>query len=137
MKTFTLGITGTRSGMNAEQRHGFEMLLKSLKREHGSGLCLIHGEAPGVDTEAAQIAEAMGVRVLTPRTPLDEYGRGHFARNREIVDRSDLLIVIPWQDQWQPEGGTWYTHDYAEKNDRDVLVIWPSAQVNQLISQGR
>jgi hypothetical protein len=47
----------------------------------------------------------------------------HFARNRNIVDASDILIVIPYQDEWQPSGGTWYTHDYAVKKGVLVVII--------------
>jgi hypothetical protein len=39
--------------------------------------------------------------------------------------------------EWQSEGGTWYTHDYAEKKGVDIVTIWPSAEVNQLIGMGR
>ena len=136
MKLFTLGVTGTQSGMNAEQATKFEQYLKWWSSD-GTPDCpltieLIHGEAQGVDTQAATIAQGLGITVSTPDTQT-----GHFARNREIVDRCDLLVVIPWQDEWQSEGGTWYTHDYAKKKGVEVIVIWPSAEVHQLIGQGR
>ena len=136
MKTFTIGVTGTQSGMTVEQASSFEGYLEWWSTDGGGSsrltVDLIHGEAQGVDTQAAAIAKDLGITVSTPDTQT-----GHFARNREIVDRCDLLIVIPWQDEWQSEGGTWYTHDYAKKQGVEVLVIWPSAEVNQLIGQGR
>ena len=136
MKQFTVGVTGTQSGMNPEQKEKFTQFLKwwSTDGAEDSRLLvdLIHGEAKGVDTEAATIANELGIIVLTPETKT-----GHFARNREIVDRCDVLVVIPWQDEWQSEGGTWYTHDYAEKKGVDIVTIWPSAEVNQLIGMGR
>lgn len=131
MKNFTVGVTGTQSGMNAEQANAFEWHLKKLIADNYS-VDLIQGEAKGVDTEAASIAKGLGITVLTPDTQT-----GHFARNREIVDRCDLLVVIPWQDEWQSQGGTWYTHDYAKKKGAEVIMIWPSEEVNQLIGQGR
>ena len=131
MKLFTVGVTGTQSGMNPEQAICFQKYLERWT-EDGYLVDLIHGEAKGVDTEAATIANELGIIVLTPETQT-----GHFARNREIVDRCDVLVVIPWQDEWQSEGGTWYTHDYAEKKGVDIVTIWPSAEVNQLIGMGR
>ena len=131
MKLFTVGVTGTQSGMNPEQAICFQKYLERWT-EDGYLVDLIHGEAKGVDTEAASIANELGIIVLTPETQT-----GHFARNREIVDRCDVLVVIPWQDEWQSEGGTWYTHDYAEKKGVDIVTIWPSAEVNQLIGMGR
>ncbi len=131
MKLFTVGVTGTQSGMTVEQASSFEGYLEKLTLD-GYRVNLVHGEAQGVDIQAADIAYDLGIATTTPDTQT-----GHFARNREIVDRCDLLIVIPWQDEWQPEGGTWYTHDYAKKQGVEVLVIWPSAEVHQLITQGR
>ena len=131
MKLITIGVTGTQSGKNPEQADVFTRLLKRWN-DDGYMVDLIHGEAKGVDTEAASIANDLFMRTSTPETKT-----GHFARNREIVDRCDMLVVIPWQDEWQPEGGTWYTHDYAEKKGVDTLVIWPSEEVHQLIGQGR
>ena len=132
MKQFTVGVTGTQSGMNPEQKEKFTQFLSQRKRMEKDQVEIIHGEAKGVDTEAGTIANELGIRVSTPETQT-----GHFARNREIVDRCDLLVVIPWQDEWQSEGGTWYTHDYAEKKGVDIVTIWPSAEVNQLIGMGR
>jgi len=132
MKQFTVGVTGTQSGMNPEQKEKFTQFLSQRKRMEKDQVEIIHGEAKGVDTEAAGIANNLGLRVLTPETQT-----GHFARNREIVDRCDVLVVIPWQDEWQSEGGTWYTHDYAEKKGVDIVTLWPSAEVNQLIGMGR
>jgi hypothetical protein len=118
--------------MTSEQREKFKQFLYWRKFCEETTVDLIHGEAEGVDVEAAGIANDLGIRVSTPETKT-----GHFARNREIVDRCDVLVVIPWQDEWQSQGGTWYTHDYAEKKGVDIVTIWPSAEVNQLIGQGR
>ena len=50
----------------------------------------------------------------------------NFARNRAIVQAVDLLFVVPYQMQHQNRGGTWYTHDYAEKIGRKKLVFYPA-----------
>ncbi len=131
--TFKIGITGTRSGAS-EQR------LVSLGHLMGSVVArkpiveLHHGDCVGVDLQAAIMASNMDIHTVC-HPPVDESLRAfhnsdttlpklnHFARNRNIVDASDLLIVIPYQDEWQPRGGTWYTHDYAVKKGVDVAII--------------
>jgi len=49
----------------------------------------------------------------------------YFARNRNIVDDTDVLIVVPYQDVHQTNGGTWYTHDYAKKKGKALVVFFP------------
>ena len=139
-----IGITGTRSGMNAEQ--------SSSLRYHLSRFAHVtefhHGDCVGVDDQAATIANNMDIQTVC-HPPVDESLRAHhnstvileqknhFARNRNIVDSVDLLFVVPYQDEWQSRGGTWYTHDYAKKKGVETFTIWPSEEAHQLISQGR
>ena len=53
----------------------------------------------------------------------------YFARNRNIVDETDVLIVVPYQDQEEflksTNGGTLYTHNYAKKKGKEPLVFYP------------
>ena len=48
----------------------------------------------------------------------------YFARNRDIVDVSQLLIVVPMESERQTRGGTWYTHNYAIKRGVPVEVVF-------------
>ena len=140
-----IGITGARSGMNAEQSSS---LRYHLSRVDTSITQLHHGDCVGVDEEAAVLASNMGIQTVC-HPPVDESLRAHhnstiileqknhFARNRNIVDSVDLLFVVPYQDEWQSRGGTWYTHDYAKKKGVETITIWPSEQVQQLMRQGR
>jgi len=142
-----IGITGTRSGMNEEQRMRFRYHLLRVACEHVVTE-FHHGDCVGVDEEAAVMASNMGIQTVC-HPPVDESLRAHhnstiilgqkthFARNRNIVDSVDFLFVIPYQDAWQPRGGTWYTHDYARKKGVETITIWPSEQVQQLMRQGR
>jgi len=50
----------------------------------------------------------------------------HFARNRNIVDSSDLLIATPFNDLDRKKGGTWYTINYALKKGVDTIIILPN-----------
>ena len=55
----------------------------------------------------------------------------HFKRNRTIVDLSDTIVAIPWQDARpaEPIGGVWYTVNYATKRNKKVYIIWPDGRI--------
>ena len=53
----------------------------------------------------------------------DSYQRGcYHARNRYMVDNSDVLIAIY---NGEPKGGTAYTVNYAQKQGKEIVVINP------------
>jgi len=126
-----VGVTGTRSGMNKRQKQEFTELLTEL----GTGE-FHHGDCVGVDVEAAKIAEKLGWRTVCHPPVKDELRAYHksdeirepksyFARNRNIVDETDVLLVVPYQDSHQSQGGTWYTNDYAVKKSKPCHIIFP------------
>jgi hypothetical protein len=95
-----------------------------------------HGDCNGVDVQAAAIAKELGYKIVChPPKLTEEQGffggdemrepAGYLQRDRAIVDECDVLLVCPKQMEWQPKGGTWYTHDYAKKQDKPLSVIWP------------
>lgn len=128
-----IGVTGTRSGMNEQQKYDVtEWLIHNFK----DGDELHHGDCIGVDTEVAWIAKRIGYKVwchppvetkLCGNAPSDVYHApySYFKRNRNIVDAVDYLMVVPYQDQRQDNGGTWYTYDYAVKKNKDLRVFYP------------
>lgn len=128
-----IGITGTRSGMTPKQLNEvYEFLKNQAGRE------LHHGDCIGADSEVAAIAKDLQYRVVChPPTKFDlrEFTKcndetrepaSYFARNRNIVDECDLLMVVPYQNERQLTGGTWYTHDYAVKTDTKVKIFYPN-----------
>jgi hypothetical protein len=128
-----IGVTGTRSGMNENQKQAVTGFLQKHTGE------LHHGDCVGVDAEVAAIAKQLGYTVVC-HPPVkndlraffasDQYHSplSYFARNRQIVDGVDVLLVVPFQDKWQSNGGTWYTHDYALKKYKDVIVFFPNVE---------
>lgn len=132
MSKQTVGVTGTRSGMTDKQRKEVTEFLTQF-----AGSELHHGDCVGVDVEVAEIAASLGYKIVN-HPPLkndlrayhesDEFRepQSYFARNRNIVDETDKLIVVPYQDEWQSNGGTWYTHDYAKKKQKPVDVFYPT-----------
>jgi len=126
-----VGVTGTREGANAYQLAELRTVLTELK-----GAEFHHGDCSGVDVEAAAIARELGYRIIChPPKSTESQGffggdevrepLGYLQRDRNIVDATDVLLVVPLQNKWQPKGGTWYTHDYAVKTGKPVNVIYP------------
>lgn len=127
-----IGITGTREGATKKQLTQIAEYLIEL----GPGHELHHGDCRGVDIEVAAIARHLGWRIVCHPPKLTEqqgfFGgdemrepAGYLERDRKIVDESDILLVVPLQMEWQPKGGTWYTHDYAKKKNKPFVVFWP------------
>jgi hypothetical protein len=48
------------------------------------------------------------------------------------VFKEDGQIFCDVQN-WSVEGGTWYTHDYAEKRRVETLTLWPSEEDHEWI----
>ena len=134
-----IGITGTRSGMTDKQKEELKALLLLHYLTYFSEphmLSFHHGDCIGVDVEAATIAQEYGFwTVCHPpiKTELRAYhksdetvvAKSYFARNRDIVNASDEMIVVPFQMEHQNNGGTWYTHDYAVQKNKPITILWP------------
>jgi hypothetical protein len=132
-----IGVTGTRSGMSEYQKYTVrETLLGVIERHPESELH--HGDCVGVDVEVAEMARDLGFKVVCHppvKSDLRAYHQSdefrvpvtYFARNKNIVNETELLLVIPYQSTPQPTGGTWYTHDYARNTDHNYKVIYPES----------
>lgn len=133
-----IGVTGTRSGMNTKQRREVTEFLRATAPDKER--ILHEGDCVGVDDEVAEIAAELGYRIVV-HPPVSAENRAfrtgnenrepktHFARNRSIVDESDVVVVVPFQNEHQDRGGTWYTHDYAVKKKKRVIVFYPDADM--------
>lgn len=126
-----VGITGTREGATEYQLNELRSVLAELK-----GTEFHHGDCTGVDVQAAAIARELGYKIVCyPPKSTETQGffggdiihepAGYLERDRAIVDACDVLLVVPLHEEWQPKGGTWYTHDYAKKKNKPYSVIWP------------
>ena len=128
-----IGVTGTRSGMNDTQ---IEAVFDYLNTFDPTVTELHHGDCVGVDAQVAEIAKGLGIKTICHPPENDELRAwfdsdetrdplSYFARNRNIVTETDHLMVVPYQDSHQPNGGTWYTHDYAKKQGKEPVVFFP------------
>lgn len=136
-----IGVTGTRNGMNEIQKNNVtEFLRKSREELELEMFTLRHGDCVGVDNEVAKISHDLGY-ITFSHPPVDDTLRAfhesdfsaspksHFSRNRDIVDNSDLLIVVPMDNEHKLRGGTWYTYDYAVKKNVPVRVFYPDGRI--------
>jgi hypothetical protein len=136
-----VAVTGTRNGMTKMQKDSFVNVMKRLENV----TAFHHGDCVGVDDEAANLVhENMPDVEIVCHPPTNNSLRAHnrlqsqtrpafgyLARNRRMVDETHTLIVVPQQEEWQPIGGTWYTHDYARaSNTKQVFIIWPDGQTS-------
>jgi hypothetical protein len=130
-----VGVTGTREGATEYQLAELRDVLSGLDSAE-----FHHGDCNGVDVEAAAIARELGYKIVCyPPKSSEEQGHfggdivhapaGYLERDRAIVDACDVLIVVPKQMTWQPKGGTWYTHDYAVKTNKKIILIWPEEKL--------
>ena len=136
-----VGFTGTRHGMSAVQKEAFARVL-----EEADGDQFHHGDCVGADAEAAAIAFELGWQIICHPPLKDEHRanttfhradfarpqKSHFARNRDIVDESQLLIACPqYMDPITKEtmGGTAYTVNYARKCGKPVWIVRPDGTI--------
>jgi len=131
-----VGITGTRSGMTHIQFRMVRAFLTHVVQSSNLPLEFHHGDCVGVDVEAAAIAKELGFKIIC-HPPIKDELRGfftsdetreplsYFARNRNIVDETDVLIACPYQNTHQSHGGTWYTFDYAYKKQKPIELYLP------------
>ena len=142
-----IGFTGTRNGMTAEQKAALvAMLIPEAVEPCEERHQFHHGDCIGADYEAAGIAYYNGFRVIC-HPPIDITRRAyfginaedrkpksHFARNRDIVDESDMLIATP---QYMgpitkdTKGGTAYTVNYARKVGKPVWIVRPDGSIEK------
>ncbi len=132
-------VTGTRFGMKKPQLESFRRELLRL-----APTVFRHGSCSGADDEAAQFADTLTSPrpyIVSHPGPDGEWKakfsnndevlpeKNHFARNRDMVDLSDVVIACPLHMTWDGRGGTEYTYRYALKKGKRVIVILPDGEV--------
>lgn len=129
-----IGLTATRHGMTAAQKHAF--------REFGAGRdCqLHHGCCVGGDSDGHFIAREFDWWVvghppiepyLIARLRCDELRKpeAYLVRNRNIVDKVQIMLVVPQEMEEQQRGGTWSTFRYAIRIGKPTGLILPDGKV--------
>jgi hypothetical protein len=55
--------------------------------------------------------------------------KSFFARNRDIVDETDILIAIPATKK--KTGGTWYTINYSRKQKKRRVSVYTDGSIGE------
>ena len=118
-----IGFTGTRSGMSSKQK---EEVAKLLDSHDMINTTVLHGGCIGADIDFHELCEGapndLKYRGEYKDADVIHSSQTHFKRNRDIVDRCDILIATPYNDD-SSKGGTWYTIKYAQKLNKQVIII--------------
>jgi len=130
-----VGISGTRNGANDKQLAEIKRQLLGLKAKGAVGFR--HGDCIGVDAQAVEIARSLGYKIikhpgptsvkLSANTKADETFKWqpYLQRNRKIVDRSQVVLIVPEQQSEQVRSGTWSTYRYCKKTSTKYVLISP------------
>lgn len=135
----SIGITGTQRGMTEYQRKVVKYL---LKKYYDKGAYFHHGDCIGVDVEAADFAKRIGYHVIAHPCILEEK-RGFYehndeiripiqplARNKNIVNYSEIMIVVPKEEKEILRSGTWATYRYLRAEKKLHAIVWPKEKTN-------
>lgn len=138
-----LGVTGTVKGATLAQAVKLWEIMASCEFRQIS-----HGDAVGVDALAhrAALAAREFHQTSWPRIilhpPINESRRafskdadevrnpkGYLARDKSIVEESDMLIAVPDTAHERVRSGTWTTVRYARKLHLFIIRINPDGDV--------
>lgn len=140
-----IGFTGTRNGMTKQQKEVIEDLLLKCQAVSSEQGVAIDGVCVGSDTDFNKLAkEALyhtkGYPGHSMKNPTDLTFRGdgeydeleesdtHFARNRRIVNDTNVLFATPYSNNLDGPGGTNFTISYARKRNKPVYVVYPDGE---------
>jgi hypothetical protein len=131
-----LGVTGTRYIPSTLQLKSFVKLLKEYgPTEFHHGCCV------GVDSITSRIVDAIDSGIIIVGHPpivktavgqykkhFDWVDKDYLARNKDIVDMSDILLALPRTEFEEKRSGTWATIRYARKKKKVIYIINPDGK---------
>ena len=142
-----IGVSATRNGLTDKQKEACLSILHHINFKVGISE-IHHGDCVGGDVDFAAIAHtmvnrpqiiahpgiAMGekentLRANFPHNDTIHPTQTHFARNRTIVNASDVMFILPYSEN-KTGGGTWYTYDFAVKQKKTIIVIFPNGRID-------
>lgn len=132
--TSIYGFTGTRSGLNDIQK---DKIIKLLKEDiqNGKKIEIHHGDCIGADTDFHNICKNLtNIKIIihppsnnTMRSFCESENickpKSYLVRNKDIVDKSDVLIACPFNNIEQLRSGTWATIRYAKQTNKPILLF--------------
>ena len=138
---FTIGFTGTRSGLTEDQYEILGNLIRSYADLHNN-VFGVHGDCVGADASFDALCKVHKVpTAIRPCTfsSLRAYCKGEILaepkrpmqRNREIVADADVLFGCPPNKEPIKKGsGTWATIRMAKKAGIKHYIIYPDGDLD-------
>jgi hypothetical protein len=134
-----IGFTGTRKGMTEAQLKTVRILVMSIASPDDA--IVHHGDCIGADAEFDCIAKDWGLRRVghpcnleNMRTHCDveetREVKSPLVRNRDIVNRCEVMIAAPAEATPQQRGGTWATIRYATGRTQ-IFTVWPDGTYSE------
>lgn len=128
-----LGFTGSRHGMSMSQKEQLVLYIQSLNL---LSFEFHHGDCVGADAESHDIVrEFFPAAKIHIHPPIEISHRAYktgdvvyqeysyLARDKNIVDATDVLIGTPQTDNEILRSGTWSTIRYARKYLKNVNIL--------------
>ena len=112
-----VGFTGTRKGMSRRQQEQFALVVERFSDPWEE---FHHGDARGADSDAVRIVRSIDPDLAIVAHPA---GPDPLARNREIVQLSDILIAAPETNKETLRSGTWATVRYARDAGLPIIML--------------
>lgn len=144
LEQYNIGMTGTRNEPTPEQKFVFEEYLSDIFYHLKTGnneIIFRDGDCVGSDAYCGAYAKLTGcISHIHPPEKNDLRAfrecdvmyepKSYFARNRDIVNASDMMFVIMKDfDLNATIGGTIYTYNYAQKQKKPIIVIFPDGDI--------
>ena len=146
-----VAFTGTRNGMTDEQADAVRYVLEQIRLDTASLYDpapdtpdeFHYGDCVGADEEAFEIAKAREFHThCHPAFPEGDPRRAGtkgadetydvfppLARNKRMVDASDILVAAPSGAYERVRSGTWATIRYARMIDKPIVMVLPSGAI--------
>lgn len=135
-----IGFTGSQATPSEPQRIRLFLVLCEL---FDAGHQTMHnGDCIGSDDLAYKIFRAMGPDArIHGHIPDIDKKRAHnkydieyqplpyLKRNKNIVDRSCVLVATPDSIEEKQRSGTWSTVRYAREKKVAIIIVWPDGSV--------
>ena len=117
-----VAVVGSRKRDRLEDKLAVESLIKGLD----DTVEVVSGGCRGIDSWAIDAAIKRGLTTMVFNPGIqngmkyEEMVKKYYARNRKVVDYSDMVIAFTHQNKYS--GGTGYTIKYAEKCGKTVII---------------
>lgn len=140
-----IGVSGTREGMTEFQYLKALQILASISyptlKSTFEEVELHHGDCKGADEQFNNMGVSLRFKTVS-HPPINASNRAfcesdvvltpkpYLPRNKDIVNSTDRLVATP--KTLVEKGGTWHAIKYARSRGKDVIVIGPDGEIQNL-----